>query len=119
MSEHPDLIAAETAAETGDVSLLIKLAVRCRLAVNEGIYCECDKPIRGDGLMCRRCLHRNRLSEIEAVHLLVDAHDFEPGDRLDGMMCVRCTMWPDSPRHHGKGAVGRTSWGLSVVGHDT
>lgn len=87
-----------------------------RIAADEGRYCECEHPsLTGLDLMCGHCLLQNRGQEIRRIHRSVDVHGHVPG-KLRGYMCAVCARGPDEARHHGRPAVGRTSWGEAVQG---
>lgn len=97
-----------------------RAALNARQGIAEGPrYCECAEPdLSTGGLMCLHCQLRNRDQEVAAVHRIVDAHAFEPG-QLGGLMCAVCTQLESDHRHHGVPAIGRTSWGTVVHGRGT
>lgn len=108
MSRAADVIAS------GDIRAILKMALDSRAAADEGRYCECIEPdLTGAGLMCPQCLLRNKDQERASVTRIVEAHDFVPHEKVE-FMCAVCSMWQDSPRHHGVPDVGRTSWGEEI-----
>jgi len=101
--------------ETGefDVATLVRKAARSIAGVDRGEYCACTEP-ESLGLFCAKCERRIKAEEIRKVIEIVGCHEFIPGG-LSGHMCKVCTMWTDTPRHHGVAAVGKTSWGDRVL----
>lgn len=93
---------------------LLRKAACSILGVDRGEYCECAEP-ESLGMVCAKCERRIKAEEIRKVVEIVGCHDHVPGDLLEGIMCKVCSMWADDPRHRGVAAVGKTSWGDSVL----
>jgi len=91
---------------------LIAKAARSISGVDRGEYCECDEP-ESLGMVCNKCERRIKSEEVRKVVEIVGCHAHVPG-KLEGHMCKVCTMWPDTERHHGVAAIGKTSWGERV-----
>ena len=92
---------------------LIRAAARSIAGVDRGEYCQCPEP-ESLGMVCAKCERRIKSEEVRKVVEIVGCHDFvaDPTSRL--RMCKVCTMWADTPRHHGVAAIGKTSWGERV-----
>lgn len=108
--------ARDRAAEIikrGDAGEIIGMALRARAKADEGVWCECRRPItHGVDLLCGACLLNNQEQVRLATLRIVAAHPFTPSD---GRMCGVCSGWEDDPRHGGEHKVGHTSWGEEVV----
>lgn len=98
--------------DDAELRTLIAKVARSISGVDRGEYCECDEP-ESLGLVCNRCERRIKAEEVRKVVEIVGCHTHVP-DGVGGYMCEVCTMWPESPRHHGVAAIGRTSWGERV-----
>jgi hypothetical protein len=92
-----------------EIRNLLRTAARSIMGVDRGEYCQCDDP-ESLGMVCGKCERRIKSEEVRKVVEIVGCHEHVPG-QLNGYMCKVCTMWPDSPRHLGVAAIGRTSWG--------
>ena len=91
---------------------LLRTAARSISGVDRGEYCGCAEP-ESLGMVCAKCERRIKSEEIRKVVEIVGCHVHVPG-KLEGHMCKVCTMWPDTPRHHGVAGIGKTSWGEFV-----
>ncbi len=92
---------------------LIAKAARSILGADRGEYCGCAEP-ESLGMVCNKCDRRIKSEEVRKVVEIAGCHAHVPG-QMGGHMCKVCTMWPDTPRHHGVAAVGKTSWGHRVL----
>lgn len=104
---------ATTVKDDRTIEELVTIAARSISGADRGEYCTCKEP-ESLGMACGKCHRRIPADEVRAVVRIVGCHDHAPGPHLDGYMCKVCTGWPDSPRHHGVAAVGKTSWGAAV-----
>jgi hypothetical protein len=108
---HPKLVAAHAALDKrDDFRPMVALAFGAIAAQDDGRYCECSEPLlAGDDLMCGACLLNNKDQERKRCARSCNAHEFVPSPKFPPM-CAVCTMWKDSPRHHGVDATPRYSW---------